>query len=233
METIRFGKKQKIEFDEYLKELGLQSSSVRSTIEDPDLLESFWDNNQRFLLAVMSGMNGIVEGNEKAVLDTLLSDSSKRDTTKYRVYYNGKCLNKEWLNDKGANNGETAWLIVKAWLEKKNEDGCPVDIEYLNKEFKAGDCNSYYSGRKWLKKLFYLYSEEGKYVADGNDHEGVIVDAGGWDFYKPKNENDLKFQLKLGNGTNIIMLKMWRKDDLRKLYDHVKRDDGIDVQPTP
>lgn len=233
METIRFGKKQKFEFDEYLKELGLQSSSVRSTIEDPDLLESFWDNNQRFLLAVMSGMNGIVEGNEKAVLETLLSDSSKRDTTKYRVYYNGKCLNKEWLNDKGANNGETAWLIVKAWLEKKNEDGCPVDIEYLNKEFKAGDCNSYYSGRKWLKKLFYLYSEEGKYVADGNDHEGVIVDAGGWDFYKPKNENDLKFQLKLGNGTNVIMLKMWRKDDLRKLYNHVKRDDGIDVQPTP
>ena len=58
------------------------------------------------------------------------------------------------------------------------------------------------------------------------------VDAGGWDFYKPKNDDDLKHQLKLDDGTKIIILKMWRKDDLRKLYNHVKSD-GIDVQPAP
>lgn len=105
-----------------------------------------------------------------------------------------------------------------------------MDIECLNKEFTLNKCNSYYSDGKWLKKLFYLYSEEGKYVADGTENEGRIVDAGGWDFYKPQNGNDLKFQLSLSDGTKAIMLKMWRKDDLRKLCNYVKGD-GIDVQP--
>ena len=46
----------------------------------------------------------------------------------------------------------------------------------------------------------------------------------------PKNDNDLKFQLKLSDGTKVIMLKMWRKDDLKKLYERIKCD-GINVQP--
>lgn len=228
---IKFGKNEKIEFDELLEELELQTFSVRSFVEDPDLLEAFWKNNDRFLLAVMSGMKGDVEENEKLVLEKLLSDSSKRDTTKYRVYYNNKCLNEDWLRDKGANNGETAWLLVKAWLEKQNKSGANVDIEYLNKVFAPDKCSSYYSGGKWLKKLFYPYSEEGKYVADGTESDGDVVDAGGWDFYRPQNTDDLKFQLELNDGTKVIMLKMWRKDDLKKLYEHIKCD-GINVQPT-
>ena len=225
-EKIKFGKKEKIEWDEFLKELGIQPFSVISTIEDSDMLKSFWNNNQRFLFAVMSGVMGVVEEKERVVLNTLLIDSSKRDTTKYRVYYDGKCLNEDWL----ANNGETAWLIIKAWLEKKNDKNS-VDLEYLNKRFTPRDCNSYYSNGKWLKMLFYRYSNEGKYIADGTENEGKDVAAGGWDFYKPKGENDFKFQLSLSDGP-AIMVKMWRKDDLRKLYNSVK-DDGIDVQPAP
>lgn len=224
---IKFGKNEKIEFDKLLEELELQTFSVRSFIEDPDLLEAFWKNNDRFLLAVMSGMKGNVEENEKLVLEKLLSDSSKRDTTKYRVYYNNKCLNEDWLRDKGANNGETAWLLVKAWLEKH---GGRVDLDDLNKEFTPKKCNIYYSNGKWLNKLFYPYSEDGKYVADGTESDGDVVDAGGWDFYRPKNTDDLKFQLELNDGTKVIMLKMWRKDDLKKLYEHIKCDD-INIQP--
>ena len=200
--------------------------------EDADkLLEAFWNNNQKFLLAVMSGVKDDKDVIEKEVIEQLLSDLSKRDTTKYQVFYNNKCLNELLLDGKDANNGETAWLIINAWLKSMEND--KVDLEKLNEVFTPDKCNSYYSNGKWLKNLFYEYNKDGKYTADGTQSDGYEVKAGGWDFYKPKNENDLKFQLKLGNGTNVIMLKMWRKDDLRKLYDHVKRDDGIDVQPTP
>ena len=227
---ITFGKKEKDDFEQLLDELKLRPLDIKLNIEDPDLLEAFWKNNDRFLLAVMSGIKREVEENEKLVLEKLLSDSSKRDTTKYRVYYKTKCLNEGRLNEKGANNGETAWLLVKAWLEKQNESGINVDIEYLNKVFTLDKCSSYYSGGKWLKKLFYPYSEDGKYIADGTEMKDEEVDAGGWDFYKPKSDNDLKFQLKLNDGTKVIMLKMWRKDDLKKLYKHIKCAD-INVQP--
>ena len=228
--TIKFGKKENGQFIELLEKHGLKSVPIDETIEDPDLLKAFWKNNDRFLLAIMSGIKGDVSENEKLVLEKLLSDSSKRDTTKYRVYYNNNCLNEGRLYDKGANNGETAWLLVKAWLEKQNEFGTNVDIEYLNKVFSPDKCSSYYSGGKWLKKLFYPYSEDGKYIADGTESDGNVVDAGGWDFYRPKNTDDLKFQLKLNDGTKVIMLKMWRKDDLKKLYKHIKCD-AINIQP--
>ena len=229
--TVRIGKNEKDEFDKLLDKLELQPLDIKSKIEDPDLLEAFWKNNQRFLLAIMSSMKGAVENEEQAVLEKLLSDSSKRDTTKYRVYYKDKCLNEDWLGDKKeSNNGETAWLLVKAWLEKQNEAGVYINLDDLNKEFTPKKCNTYYSSEKWFKKLFYPYSEEGKYVADGTDIKDEEVNAGGWDFYKPKNDNDLKFQLKLSDGTKVIMLKMWRKDDLKKLYERIKCD-GINVQP--
>jgi hypothetical protein len=80
-----------------------------------------------------------------------------------------------------------------------------------------------------LKNLFYEYNKEGKYTADG-----LEVEAGGWDFYKPKDDNDLKFQLELGDGTKVIMLKMWRKNSLKKLYEYVKEKFpgmDIDIQP--
>ena len=228
---ILFTSQEKIKFEGFLERLGLQMYNVKSVIEDRDLLEAFWKNNQRFLLAIMSSMKGAVENEEQAVLEKLLSDSSKRDTTKYRVYYKDKCLNEDWLGDKKeSNNGETAWLLVKAWLEKQNEAGVCINLDALNKEFTPQKCNTYYSSEKWFKKLFYPYSEEGKYVADGTDIKDEEVDAGGWDFYKPKNDNDFKFQLKLSDGTKVIMLKMWRKDDLKKLYERIKCD-GINVQP--
>jgi hypothetical protein len=238
--TVRIGKNEKDEFNKLLDKLELQPLDIKSKIENPDLLEAFWKNNQRFLLAIMSSMKGVVKNEEQAVLEKLLSDSSKRDTTKYRVYYKDKCLNEDWLGckkevkvSKEANNGETAWLLVIAWLEKQKEDGVCIDIEDLNKEFTPKKCNTYYSSGKWLKKLFYPYSEEGKYVADGADIKDAKVDAGGWDFYKPKNDNDLKFQLELSDGTKVIMLKMWRKEDLIRLYKYVREELKIDVNVQP
>ena len=85
---VVFGSNEKNDFNELLKDLKLQASSVRSMIADEDadkLLEPFWNNNQKFLLAVMSGVKDDKEVIEKEVIEQLLSDLSKRDTTKYRI----------------------------------------------------------------------------------------------------------------------------------------------------
>lgn len=230
---IRFGSKEKNEFERFLERLGLQMYNIKSVIEDRDLLESFWSNNQRFLLAVMSGMKESVS--EKVVIEQLLSDSSKRDTTKYKVYYKNEYLNNEFLNQKpedhGANNGETAWLIIQAWLK----DNTDADLDTLNETFTPGKCNSYYSkgSGKWLQNIFHQYEETGIYsIKDGE--ETTEVRAGNWDFYKPKDENDQKFQLMLkSGGRKAIMLKMWRKEDLIRLYKYVREELNIDVNVQP
>lgn len=225
---IVFGSNEKNDFNKLLKDLKLQVSSVRSMIADEDatkLLEPFWNNNQRFLLAVMSGVKDDNDVKEKEVIEQLLGDLSKRDTTKYQVFYNNECLNKSLLAGKDANNGETAWLIINAWLKSMEND--KVDLGKLNEVFTPKTCNSYYDNDRWLKNLFYEYNKSGKYTADG-----LEVEAGGWDFYKPKDDNDLKFQLELGDGTKVIMLKMWRKNSLKELYEYVKSlGMDIDIQP--
>ena len=236
LENIRvvFGSNEKNDFDELLKDLKLQVSSVRSMIADEDadkLLEPFWNNNQKFLLAVMSGVKDDNEVKEKEVIEQLLGELSKRDTTKYQVFYNNKCLNELLLDGKDANNGETAWLIINAWLKSMEND--KVDLEKLNEVFTPDKCNSYYSNGKWLKNLFYEYNKDGKYTADGTQSDGSEVKAGGWDFYKPKDDNDLKFQFELSDGTKVIMLKMWRKNNLKILYEYVKKSTGMDIDIQP
>ena len=206
------------------EELGVRFFKVAPTDGDDELLEAFWNNNQKFLLAIMSGVKDIVD--EKEIIDYLLKDSAKRDTTKYRVYYNGK-----QLNNTPANNGEAAWLIVRAYVE--NEKNNDISLKELNNLFSPNACNSYYSNGKWLKHLFYEYSDDGKYTADGTECEGNITDAGGWDFYKPKNSEDSKFQINLSNGEKVIMLKMWRKDDLLRLIEYVRNNLRIDLEVNP
>lgn len=228
---VFFGSNEKDDFNKLLKDLNLQVSSVRSMIADEDankLLEPFWNNNQRFLLAVMSGVKDDNDVKEKEVIEQLLGDLSKRDTTKYQVFYNNECLNKSLLEGKDANNGETAWLIINAWLKSMENDKVDVDLGKLNEVFTPDKCNSYYDNDRWLKNLFYEYNKSGKYTADG-----LEVEAGGWDFYKPKDDNDLKFQLELGDGTKVIMLKMWRKNSLKMLYKYVKMSLGMDIDIQP
>ena len=176
---VVFGSNEKNDFNKLLKDLKLQVSSVRSMIADEDatkLLEPFWNNNQRFLLAVMSGVKDDNDVKEKEVIEQLLGDLSKRDTTKYQVFYNNECLNERMLAGKDANNGETAWLIINAWLKSMEND--KVDLEKLNEVFTPDKCNSYYSNGKWLKNLFYEYNKEGKSTADGTQSDGLEVKAG-------------------------------------------------------
>ena len=117
--------------------------------------------------------------------------------------------------------------------EVENEKNNDISLKELNNLFSPNACNSYYSNGKWLKHLFYEYSDDGKYTADGTECEGNITDAGGWDFYKPKNSEDSKFQINLSNGEKVIMLKMWRKDDLLRLIEYVRNNLRIDLEVNP
>jgi hypothetical protein len=222
--SVRLKSKRREGLEAFAKELGIKLSKVAPTGRDDELLEAFWNNNQKFLLAIMSGVKDIVT--EKDVIEHLLHDSTKRDTTKYRVYYKG-----EQLNITPANNSEAAWIIISAYV--KNEKDNNISLEELNNLFSTDACNSYYSNGKWLKHLFYYYSDKGEYIADGNESEGTPVSAGGWDFYAPKNSNDSKFQINPCNGKKIIMLKMWRKGDLLKLVDYVKNSLRIELEVKP
>lgn len=191
------------------QEQGINSDQL--TIDEKDdklLLQKFWEKNKRFLLALMNGL----PDDKQTGIECLTTEVSKRDTTKYYIYYEGECLNKH----KPANNSETAWIIINKWAEENNANN-GVDIKTLQKKFNPDNCNSYYAQGKWLKHLFYEYNEAGIYKTDGTNNHGTEFEAGGWDIYKPKNNDDRKFRIKLSDGKDAIMLKVWRKDAVEKL----------------
>lgn len=221
--------------EEHAKSLGLETGNTKSNDDNSEannnkpLLESFWNSNRRFLLAFMNGL----KNEDMKKIKCLTDEVSKRDTTKYKVYYNDKSLNESWLSGKSANNAETAWLIIKAWAEKENDSQKKIDIKTLRDKFRPKDCNTYYKSGKWLKHLFYEYKADGKYTADGEENKGIEIEAGGWDFYKPKNIDDKKFIIETADGP-VAMVKMWRKDGLQNLISLVKDKyfkNQINIQP--
>lgn len=182
---------------------------------DVNLLKMFWENNKRFLLALM---NGLPE-EERNKIECLSAEVSKRDNTKYYVYYDGKSINNDYLGqDKPANNSETAWIIIAHWALQQ---GSPVTLKQLRDNFKPADCNKYYAKGDYLAHLFYEYNDDGEYEVDGTKNQGQIAEAGGWDFYKPKNPEDRKFRIKIMDGKDAIMLKVWRKSELNRLIEMV------------
>lgn len=198
--------------------------------KDLELLNMFWDNNKRFLLALMNGL----PDEERKKIECLSAEVSKRDNTKYFVYYDGQCLNPDYLGkeDKAANNSETAWMIIDQWAQTQEE----ITLELLRNKFKASECNKYYEKGFYLKNLFYQYRTNGEYIVDGSRFEGQIAEAGGWDFYKPKNKEDRKFRIRMSNGEDAIMLKVWRKSELNRLIEWVTKekyfgDKELSVQP--
>lgn len=216
--TIGYDQKKKKDIKQFLQKKGVASGKVDFIDDDKELLNIFWNNNQRFLLAIMNA-NRDRDGDD--IVKKLIDDSTKHSRKKYRVYYDNECLNDTWLGGKSSNNAETAWLIIKAWVEKIKEK--KVNLDYIRENFKPENCNPYYKNGKWLKHLFYKFEDDGKYKADGDDNNGVVIQAGGWDFYERKKENDNKFLLETNDG-KVIMLKMWRKDGLDKLINYVEKE---------
>lgn len=182
--------------------------------KDADLLQKFWENNKRFLLALMNGL----PNDKREKIERLITEVSKSKNTKNRIYYGDTCLNDNLLKGKPANNSETAWLIINKWVEKEIDAGRNVDLTTLQKKFTCAVCNPYYATGRWFKNLFYEYNSNGLYKTDGDAENIVEFKAGGWDIYKPKDEeHDRKFRIKMSNNKDAIMLKVWRKDAVEKL----------------
>lgn len=161
-------------------------------------------------------MNGLPTEKRKNI-EYITTEVSKTKNAKYRIYFGEKSLNDAWLKGKPANNSETAWLIINQWAEKEKGAGRNVGLNILREKFSFKLCNPYYENERWLRHLFYEYNDQGGYNADGDKSNNVEFEAGGWDIYRPKDDDDRKFRIKLSDGKDAIMLKVWRKDAVEKL----------------
>lgn len=178
---------------------GIQMDMVTLGLDDDtqELLSLFWDKNKRLLTAVINGM----KAEERKKVEALLCQLSKRDTTKYNVYYND--------NPIGVNLGkaQAAFCIIKEWSEQQKSEGKDVTLKVLRETFPI-EYNPYYASKKWFNHLFYEDVATPEY--DGEEAIGPV--QGNWDFDKKK-----RFNIDTTDNKKVTMLKMWRKDSLEHL----------------
>lgn len=197
--------------EKFAKEKGIdvsQYSQKFANIDDSiwDLLCSFWEENKRFLCALMDSLSSEC----KKEIQCLLNTMSKRDNTKYLVFFDGCCCNPETDGErKPTGKAETVYTIVSKWADIKKVSGS-VSLNDLNEVFPINKVNTYYERAKCFKSLFYLYKEDGIYHYDDGDAKGNVVE-GGWDFYPTSKKHNIKT-----SDGEVTLLKMWRKDDMEK-----------------
>lgn len=177
---------------EIAQSFGIETEAVSLSISDSckELLSAFWDKNRRLLTAIINGMKP--EDRQKA--EALLLDVSKRDTTKYNVYYQDRCLNRRPLG-----KAETVLCIIKLWSKLHDND---ITLQDLRDTFPVS-YNPYYANGQWYEHLFYL---DGDSHYDGPNGDGSVPTSK-WDIDAKKYFIDTK-------DGKVIFLKMWRKDGL-------------------
>lgn len=194
---------------ELAEQNGIRTDQVDFALDDDsqELLSSFWDKNKRLLTAWMNGM----EAKDRDKVKGLLSQASKRDTTKYNIYYNNEIKNNQPLG-----KGLTAYNIVSLWVEEQKNQGNTVTIGDLNRAFPLS-CNPYYEKNQAFEHLFYVWKTDYSYIYDGvKGNKSQVI--GNWDFDKKG-----RFNIETTDSQIVTMLKMWRKDALFKLVAEVKR----------
>ena len=193
--NLRFSRIQEIAHS-----FGIETEAVSLSVSDSckELLSAFWDKNRRLLTAIINGMKP--EDRQKA--EALLLDVSKRDTTKYNVYYQDRCLNRKPLG-----KAETALCIIKLWCKLH---GNTITLQDLRDTFPVS-YNPYYANGQWYEHLFYL---DGDCRYDGPNGDGSVPTSK-WDIDAKKYCIDTK-------DGNVIFLKMWRKDGLEHFIQAVE-----------
>lgn len=172
---------------------------------ESDLLTKFYNENEEFLLALISSIGDSDKTNVECFLDYMRS-ASRRNRRKYSIYVGEELQGKPYLN-----NWETVFELVKIWVNENKSLFKDLDSEEivakLNKEIPRS-ANKYYGNGKILNQLFYLYQDkDGKYYYDGTDMEGREIT--GWDMYTPGDDHYLTI-----NGTKVTMARMWRTPDV-------------------
>ena len=194
-QNIRFTKIQEI-----AKRNGIETDSVSLDVNDDckDLLASFWDKNRRLLTAVINGM----KPEDRQKVEVLLQEVSKRDTTKYNVYYQNECLNRRPLG-----KGETALCIVQKWAKLQGK----VTLEGLRNAFPLS-FNPYYANGQWYENLFYAMDN---CICDGPKGDNGAPSSK-WDIDKKK------YVISTEDGP-VLFLKMWRKDGLEHFIEEIQK----------
>lgn len=170
-----------------------------------DLLKSFIDENGSFLYALMNG----IEDSERKKVQCLISLLSKKDSTKYTIYSNDKCIQTE------EGYTQTAYNIIKHWATERDSSKEPVTIEKLRMVFPRA-INNYYERGKWFNYLIYPFKSDGSYTLDDN----VTIVKGNFDFYKKDPQK--KHHFTIADKKEVVVLKMWHKEDVESLIKHIE-----------
>ena len=184
---------------------------------ESDLLTKFYNENEEFLLALISSIGDSDKTNVECFLDYMRS-TSRKSRRKYSIYIGEKLQGKPYLN-----NWETVFELVKIWVEEnkylfKDLDSDQI-VAKLNKEIPRS-VNKYYANGKILARLFYLYQDKnGKYYYDGTDMEEREIT--GWDMYAPG--DDPEHRSFTVNGTRVTMVRMWRSSDVENFIKFITK----------
>lgn len=163
-----------------------------------ELLISFWEENKLFLSALMHSL----KPEEKKHIQCLLDSLTKRDTSKYMVYYDDRPICNQPLN-----NAQTVWCIVKQWVKLLQRT---VSIEELNKVFPRR-ISHYYESGKWYQHLFV---EKDNCTFDGENGNKQKVPDDCWDIdWGGKYDILLTYPAMSIPPKYATLLKMWRRDD--------------------
>lgn len=220
------------------------------------LLNDFWEANKRMLRMIFDtalkldtnmykylkeGADEADESKYKDAVDVLLNlKKSNRDTTKYLVYAIKEGGSKVPMNDM---RGEkpvpvfmsiASFFIFKAWVIKN--DG--ASLNEIRKAFSVDACAKHYSNT--YQYLFYKKEDVESAIkndTDGHDYVVAEMDENDqktmdkhkflkWDFFI--GENAQKYCLHL-NGTEVLSVKMWHKEEFIELAKFAKENYGIEV----
>ena len=196
---------------EVKKIIGAGSQMPNISENDIHILRMLWDANEVVFKAVLYHLYG---EQHKARLDKLFK-STNRDTSKFKVSYNGS----EIFPGKRLSKAMTACAIFKAYLKQYPA----TTLKQLQNAFPCKELNDYYYDR-YYNDLFYEYPtgvfDEGGYElvphTGGKDKGGLARAI--WDFYI---KDDLLLPIENGN-KKAMCVKMWRKGDFDKLIEFVR-----------
>lgn len=137
---------------------------------------------------------------EKKDIQCILDALERRDTSKYMVYYNNKCISVISLD-----NVHTVWCIANKWVKLQQRT---VSLEELNKVFPR-QISHYYDSGRWYQHLFV---EKGNCTYDGENGNKQKVPDDCWDIdWGGKYDillNSMSWPPRYGT-----LLKVWRRDD--------------------
>ena len=200
-----------------------------------DLLKHFWTSNQMLLKMTLNAAfaekvddsnDDNVDDYQKAVGVMLRLNTSNRDTTKYLVYSkDGSLMNED---KKPVPKSVASYYIFKAWAK----DNPSAGLDDIRRAFPVETYAQHYITT--FQYLFYKKEDITKAIHDntsGHDYVIARMDEDDpktyeskkylkWDFFTGKNAN--KYYLSL-NGTEVLSVKMWHKNEFDLLLDKAKK----------